>query len=206
MEVRTCVQHRLVSATAFDAAEDFAMLALQEPQRARPVDRPPDVPRANGLQLTADVLDYGRQPRIAGLRGDRAVQTKLEALPLRGCGWRHELLVQLGKDRADRAHIAVRRPGGTTDGMALQERPQLAAVDHVRDERAREGQDGPGRKRRLARVSGHHPPTYSASNRIERQCAPLRASPRASDTIPYTIGEEEQWSVLIRRSTVMAST
>src|SRR5437660_7547224 len=108
MEVRTCVQHRLVSATAFDAAEDFAMLALQEPQRARPVDRPPEVPRANGLQLTADVLDHGRQPRIAGLRGDRVVQTKLETLPLRGCGRRDDLLVELGKNRAYRVHVALR--------------------------------------------------------------------------------------------------
>ena len=107
MEVRTCVQHRLIGATSFDAAQDFAVLALEEPQRAWPVDRPPDVPRANGLQLTAHLPHHGGEQRIAGLLGDRMVQAKLETLPLRGCGWRDHLLVEFGKDRAYRAHIAV---------------------------------------------------------------------------------------------------
>jgi hypothetical protein len=126
------VQDGLGRQARLDAAQDFAMLALQQPQRAWPVDW-----RTDRLELLADVGEHRAQDWIAGLLGDGTVQPHLQALPIGWFTWRHYLLVQLGDDAAHAPHVATSGQRRALDGVALEECPQLTTVEHIGDHCAR---------------------------------------------------------------------
>ncbi len=101
VEVGARVQHRVGGLSAFDTAQDFAMLALQQPERAGALRRPALLAVADVLELGAEVFNHACQQRIAGLRGDGGVQAELELLPLDWIRWRKHVLIELADQAAN---------------------------------------------------------------------------------------------------------
>jgi hypothetical protein len=135
MQVRARVQDAFFGLASFDAAQDFAMLALQQPQRTWSAYGPRYLPPAYGVKLAANSLDHVREQRVAGPVRDAAVQTQLLVLPLERIDRSQHRLVQLWEQCPDRAQIAVGGESSALHGVALEDGPQLEAMEQVSGQR-----------------------------------------------------------------------